>query len=107
MHGTRKLNRAKNPYRYHRATRTRTGAASCTETSEMRRGASTPELAYLSGYFDTSEINNTFYRHFEPEIAAKRSDAVENLDLDAKTKSSEFLAVICAREREVPSDLPV
>ena len=41
-------------------------------------GGSTPELTYLSRYFNICEINATFYRHFEPAIAAKWADAVEN-----------------------------
>ena len=41
-------------------------------------GGAVPELTYLSRYFNTCEINATFYRQFEPEIAKRWSDAVED-----------------------------
>lgn len=38
----------------------------------------TPELTFLSRYFNTCEINATFYRQFEPAIAKRWSDAIES-----------------------------
>jgi uncharacterized protein YecE (DUF72 family) len=54
-------------------------------------GGSTQELSYLSRYFNTCEINATFYRHFEPEIAKKWSDAVENPDFEFAIKANQVL----------------
>ena len=52
-------------------------------------GGSTPELTYLSRYFNTCEINATFYRQFEPEIKKKWSDAVENPDFEFAIKANQ------------------
>jgi uncharacterized protein YecE (DUF72 family) len=52
-------------------------------------GGATPELTYLSRYFNTCEINATFYRHFEPAIAKKWSDAVENPDFEFAIKANQ------------------
>jgi uncharacterized protein YecE (DUF72 family) len=52
-------------------------------------GSSTPELTYLSWYFNTCEINATFYRHFEPEIARKWSDAVESPGFEFAIKANQ------------------
>ena len=53
-------------------------------------GASTtPELTYLSRYFNTCEINATFYRNFGPEIAKKWSDAVENPEFEFAIKANQ------------------
>lgn len=52
-------------------------------------GGSTPELTYLSRYFNTCEINATFYRHFEPAVATKWSDAVENPDFEFAIKANQ------------------
>jgi uncharacterized protein YecE (DUF72 family) len=41
-------------------------------------GGPVPELTYLSRYFNTCEINATFYGQFEPEIAKRWCAAVEN-----------------------------
>jgi uncharacterized protein YecE (DUF72 family) len=38
-------------------------------------GGPTPELTYLSRFFDMCEINATFFRLFEPEIAKRWSNA--------------------------------
>lgn len=52
-------------------------------------GGSTPELTYLSRYFNTCEINATFYRNFEPKIASKWSDAVENPGFEFAIKANQ------------------
>ena len=52
-------------------------------------GGSTPELTYLSRYFNTCEINATFYRQFEPEIAKKWSDAIENPEFEFAIKANQ------------------
>lgn len=52
-------------------------------------GRPTPELTYLSGYFNTCEINATFYRQFEPEIARKWCDAVEDPGFEFAIKASQ------------------
>jgi uncharacterized protein YecE (DUF72 family) len=52
-------------------------------------GGTTPELTYLSHYFDTCEIHATFYRQFEPEIGKKWSDAVENPRFEFAIKANQ------------------
>jgi uncharacterized protein YecE (DUF72 family) len=52
-------------------------------------GCSTPELTYLSRHFNTCEINATFYRPFEPEIAKKWCDSVENPDFEFAIKANQ------------------
>jgi len=52
-------------------------------------GGSTPELTYLSRYFNTCEINATFYRHFEPKIAKKWADAVANPGFEFAIKANQ------------------
>jgi uncharacterized protein YecE (DUF72 family) len=52
-------------------------------------GGSTPELTYLSRYFNTCEINATFYRNFKPEIAMKWSDAVESPEFQFAIKANQ------------------
>jgi uncharacterized protein YecE (DUF72 family) len=52
-------------------------------------GGTTPELTYLSHYFNTCEINATFYRQFEPQIATKWADAVENPDFEFAIKANQ------------------
>jgi uncharacterized protein YecE (DUF72 family) len=52
-------------------------------------GGTTPELTYLSRYFNTCEINATFYRQFEPEIAKKWSNAVERRDFEFAIKANQ------------------
>lgn len=52
-------------------------------------GGPTPELTYLSRYFNTCEINATFYRHFEPEIARKWVDSVENPEFEFAIKANQ------------------
>jgi uncharacterized protein YecE (DUF72 family) len=52
-------------------------------------GGTTPELTYLSRYFNTCEINATFYRQFEPDIAKKWSEAVENPDFEFAIKANQ------------------
>jgi uncharacterized protein YecE (DUF72 family) len=52
-------------------------------------GGYTPELTYLSRYFNTCEINATFYRHFGPGTAKKWSDAVENPEFEFAVKANQ------------------
>lgn len=52
-------------------------------------GGPVPELTYLSRYFNTCEINATFYRQFEPEIAARWCSAVENSDFEFAIKANQ------------------
>src|SRR5437763_6559858 len=54
-------------------------------------GGPTPELTYFSRYFNTCEINATFYRQFEPEIAKRWSGAVENPDSSLRSKQTRSL----------------
>lgn len=50
-------------------------------------GGAVPELTYLARYFNLCEINATFYRPFEPEIARRWSDAVEDPDFEFAIKA--------------------
>src|ERR1700759_4916979 len=52
-------------------------------------GGTTPELTYLSRYFNTCEINATFYRQFEPEIAKKWCDAIETPTFEFAIKANQ------------------
>ena len=52
-------------------------------------GGSTPELTYLSRFFNLCEINATFYRHFEAEIATKWSDAIESPGFEFAIKANQ------------------
>ena len=52
-------------------------------------GGPTPELTYLARYFNTCEINATFYRQFEPEIAKRWSEGVENPDFEFAIKANQ------------------
>src|ERR1700761_3713252 len=52
-------------------------------------GGSTPELTYVSRYFNTCEINATFYRNFEPKIAVNWSDAIENPKFEFAIKANQ------------------
>jgi uncharacterized protein YecE (DUF72 family) len=60
-------------------------------TLKRDAGGPTPELTYLSRYFNTCEINATFYRQFEPEIAKRWSEAVENPDFEFAIKANQSL----------------
>jgi uncharacterized protein YecE (DUF72 family) len=62
-------------------------------------GGPTPELTYLSRYFNTCEINATFYRQFEPEIAKKWSDAVENPDFEFAIKANQVFTHAAGAKR--------
>lgn len=71
-------------------------------------GGSTPELTYLSRYFNMCEINATFYRHFEPEIAAKWSDAIENPDFEFAIKANQVFTHAAGTkpsERKAPTSV--
>jgi single-strand DNA-binding protein len=71
-------------------------------------GGSTPELTYLSRYFNTCEINATFYRHFEPEIARKWSDAVESPMFEFAIKANQVFthsAGTKPSERKAPTSV--
>jgi uncharacterized protein YecE (DUF72 family) len=71
-------------------------------------GGSTPELTYLSRYFNTCEINATFYRQFEPEIAKKWSDAVENPDFEFAIKANQVFTHAAGTkpaERKAPTSV--
>jgi uncharacterized protein YecE (DUF72 family) len=71
-------------------------------------GGSTPELTYLSRYFNTCEINATFYRTFEPEIARKWSDAVENPEFEFAIKANQVFTHATGtkpRERKAPTSV--
>jgi uncharacterized protein YecE (DUF72 family) len=71
-------------------------------------GGSTPELSYLSRYFNTCEINATFYRQFEPEIAKKWSDAVENPEFEFAIKANQVVthaAGTMPSERKAPTSV--
>ena len=58
-------------------------------------GGPTPELTYLSRYFNTCEINATFYRQFEPEIAKRWTEAVENPDFEFAIKANLWPRFLC------------
>jgi uncharacterized protein YecE (DUF72 family) len=71
-------------------------------------GGSTPELAYLSRYFNTCEINATFYRQFEPEIARKWSDAVESSGFEFAIKANQVFTHAAGtnpNERKAPTSV--
>lgn len=71
-------------------------------------GGYTPELTYLSRYFNTCEINATFYRHFEPGIAKKWSDAVENPEFEFAIKANQVFTHAAGakpRERKAPTSV--
>jgi uncharacterized protein YecE (DUF72 family) len=71
-------------------------------------GGSTPELTYLSRYFNTCEINATFYRMFEPEIARKWSDAVENPEFEFAIKANQVFTHAAGTkpsERKAPTSV--
>lgn len=71
-------------------------------------GGSTPELTYLSRYFNTCEINATFYRHFEPEIAKKWSDALENPEFELAIKANQVFTHAAGTkpsERKAPTSV--
>jgi uncharacterized protein YecE (DUF72 family) len=71
-------------------------------------GGSTPELTYLSRYFNTCEINATFYRQFEPEIAKKWSDAVENPGFEFAIKANQVFTHAAGSkpsERKAPTSV--
>lgn len=59
------------------------------KTMKRDVGGSTPELTYLSRYFNTCEINATFYRYFEPEIAKKWCDAIERPGFEFAIKANQ------------------
>jgi uncharacterized protein YecE (DUF72 family) len=70
--------------------------------------SSTPELTYLSRYFNTCEINATFYRNFEPEIAKKWSDAVENPEFEFAIKANQVFTHAAGTkpsERKAPTSV--
>lgn len=71
-------------------------------------GGSTPELTYLSRYFNTCEINATFYRQFEPEIAEKWSDAVESPEFEFAIKANQVFTHAAGTkpsERKAPTSV--
>jgi uncharacterized protein YecE (DUF72 family) len=71
-------------------------------------GGSTPELTYLSRYFNTREINATFYRQFESEIAKKWSDAVENPEFEFAIKANQVFTHAAGTkpsERKAPTSV--
>lgn len=71
-------------------------------------GGATPELTYLSRYFNTCEINATFYRHFDPEIAKKWSDAVENPGFEFAIKANQVFTHAAGTkpsERKAPTSV--
>jgi uncharacterized protein YecE (DUF72 family) len=71
-------------------------------------GGPTPELTYLSRYFNTCEINATFYRQFEPEIAKRWSEAVENPSFEFAIKANQAFthaAGTSPSERKAPTSV--
>jgi uncharacterized protein YecE (DUF72 family) len=71
-------------------------------------GGPTPELTYLSRYFNTCEINATFYRQFAPEIAKKWSDAVETPDFEFAIKANQVFTHAAGTkpaERKAPTSV--
>lgn len=71
-------------------------------------GGTTPELTYLSRYFNTCEINATFYRQFEPEIAKKWSDAVESPEFEFAIKANQVFTHAAGTkpsERKAPTSV--
>jgi uncharacterized protein YecE (DUF72 family) len=71
-------------------------------------GGSTSELTYLSRYFNTCEINATFYRQFEPEIAKKWCDAVENPEFEFAIKANQVFTHAAGTkpsERKAPTSV--
>jgi uncharacterized protein YecE (DUF72 family) len=71
-------------------------------------GGPTPELTYLSRFFNTCEINATFYRLFEPEIAKRWSDALENPGFEFAIKANQVFTHAAGtkpRERKAPTSV--
>jgi uncharacterized protein YecE (DUF72 family) len=71
-------------------------------------GGTTPELTYLSRYFNTCEINATYYRQFEPEIAKRWSDAVENPAFEFAIKANQVFTHAAGKkpgERKAPTSV--
>jgi uncharacterized protein YecE (DUF72 family) len=71
-------------------------------------GGSTPELTYLSRYFNTCEINATFYRNFEPEIAKKWCDAIDRPDFEFAIKANQVFTHAAGTkpsERKAPTSV--
>jgi uncharacterized protein YecE (DUF72 family) len=62
-------------------------------------GGTTPELTYMSRYFNTCEINATYYRQFEPEIAKRWSDAVENPSFEFAIKANQVFTHAAERSQ--------
>src|ERR1700739_4173780 len=59
--------------------------------SSLKRdvGGPAPELTFLSRYFNTFEINATFYRQFDPKIANRWCDALESPSFDLAIKANQ------------------
>ncbi len=71
-------------------------------------GGPVPELTYLSRYFNTCEINATFYRQFEPEIAKRWCDAVENPGFEFAIKANQAFTHAAGtrpNERKAPTSV--
>jgi uncharacterized protein YecE (DUF72 family) len=71
-------------------------------------GGPTPELTYLSRYFNICEINAAFYRQFQPEIAKRWSEAVENPDFEFAIKANQVFthaAGTSPAERKAPTSV--
>jgi uncharacterized protein YecE (DUF72 family) len=71
-------------------------------------GGPTPELTYLSRFFNTCEINATFYRLFEPEIAKRWSEAVENPGFEFAIKANQVFTHAAGskpNERKAPTSV--
>jgi uncharacterized protein YecE (DUF72 family) len=71
-------------------------------------GGTNPELTYISRFFNTCEINATFYRQFEPEIGRRWSDAVENPNFQFAIKANQVFTHAAggnASERKVSTSV--
>ena len=70
--------------------------------------SATPELTYLSRYFNLCEINATFYRNFEPQIAKKWCDAIENPGFEFAIKANQVFTHAAGTkpsERKAPTSV--
>ena len=62
--------------------------------------STTPELTYISRYFNTCEINATFYRNFEPAIATKWCDGIESSEFEFAIKANQVFTHAASTSRK-------
>ncbi len=71
-------------------------------------GGPAPELTYLSRFFNTCEINATFYRQFEPKIAERWCEALDNPAFEFAIKANQAFTHAAGtrpNERKAPTSV--